>query len=96
MVAPSLLVGLFVGAQLPLWLHGWQIAILLVVFVVLARRLAAKKRSRMYATPEEVAQAKMVPLHGKGVLSGIRVLELANTVAAPMMSRFLADLGAGK
>ncbi len=87
--------GLAVGAVARLYLAGWQIFLLLVGVVLWIRRAKGATGNKMTATKEEVARAKMVPLKAKGVFSGLRVLEIANTVAAPMVARFLADLGAG-
>ena len=88
----SLLLGLAVGLVLRSVL-GFVMSLLLAVgaFVVLKKTRPAGKKSPFLAREQQPR-----PARGRtdGPLSGIRVCSCSDTVAAPMASRILADLGA--
>jgi hypothetical protein len=71
-----LIFGVLLGAALSYWLEVWHAVVLLLGLVAWQRKKNRYLPDKILATPQEIENAKMVPLK-PGVLAGIRVLGLS-------------------
>ena len=95
-IGTSLFVGVVVGYVLSSFVSFWLLLILAAIAFVAKKKLLPSRNAMLAREDEEKARPLLDTTFGRGkpVLSGIRVLELANTVAVPICARILGELGA--
>lgn len=94
-------IGIIIGMVVSSLVSFWTLLVTAVTAFLAKKFLrgksgskATRSKSFRHVKDEDMQERPTLPRGRTGVLAGVRVLELANTLAAPVVGRYLADLGA--